>query len=977
MSEAGVHFEFYRHLQNAIDDDPHRGKRTYETIIPEYGENMAGFADLVLFDESNDPILVIEAKRPGDGSTNRDIDPYSPEVIRQAFDYAAEIGSSYFATFNGNRLVLFNTFEEGVPLLERSTKSYDIANVEKFADTLLDEIARLEAGETKWDSLDDAFIERIRTLHEIISPKIELALEDKLEVDEDFYQSFTTWANAQSIGYENEDRDDQQQVRERFAEEAAYLLVNKILFYKLLESAPAYSDDVRPLAVSIHRVREDLQDHFNDLIEAVDFEAIFEHDPIYSEIPLERVGSRIRGFIIELDDQDLSQFDSDVIGRIYEGVIPPDRRHDMGEYYTPPAITDLITRLTIDEANETILDPACGSGGFLVSAYHRKKGLLPVEQGSHERILDQIYGTDINRFPAHLSAINLAIQELSAYTENVHIEVSDFFQVAPDTMRFGREQASPAGSKTEDGMIREGVGGFDAVVGNPPYIRYQNIGDKDTVRSHLSTNVVDADYLSGFSDIYCYFITHSTQFLTEGGQLGFIVSDRWLDTQYGEDLQRFLLGNYKIRAVIRFDTQAFDDALVGSSVIIAEKCDDDIDRAEQRAKFLQVREQIGVDNVTSLVEQEIDTDELIVAEDYRLLATTQAALKDIKKWNLLYSAPPIYFDIVRGDGMAELQDVADLHTGKKVGGNPFFYRRKEEWEEMGLQQYTSPAIKASGQVNKIRFDDVTAEEWEVLDVLDLVEEALNDNHSFGDNKLTHTKNWLEKHGHKALLEYVSWGEDEEYHEHDRCERRDVWFCIDDARQYRPPLVIPQFLWRANRVLWNEAEAFVDWQFHVLNPHDDIENELLCGILNSRVVWLARELEGRQAGGEGMTRSELRLYEAKQLSIPDPRQMTENQQREIIEAVESLIDAEDHIEGDSILELTEAERDELDRAVLSTIGLEERLDEVKQAVQTLLEIRERGAGEETEVLVERDSDEVEVIELEGVSMARESATLDDF
>jgi type I restriction-modification system DNA methylase subunit len=972
MSEAGVHFDFYRHLQNTIDDTPQRGARTYERIVPEYSQDIDGRADLVVFD-TDEPVLVIEAKRP-DGDSGRDIDPYSPIVIRQAHGYASELGTPFFATYNGERLVLFNTHEEGVPLLKRSTKSYDIGNVEAFASTLLDEIDRLEAGRTQWDSLDDAFIERVRSLHEQLTPELRAALTEQLDRAE-FRESFVEWAGAQGIEYGDMAEDRQQEVRERFAEEGAYLLVNKLIFYKILESARAYSGEVRPLAIRENHARADLETYFEEVVTNVDFEAVFEHDTIYSEIPLTRVGQRISEFIGELDSQDLTQFDTDVIGRIYEGVIPPDRRHDMGEYYTPPAITNLITRLTIDDANETVLDPACGSGGFLVSTYHRKQGLLPVEQGSHERILDHIYGIDINRFPAHLSAINLAIQELSAYTENVHIEVRDFFDVAPDTMRFSREQASPSGSDTESGMINEGVGGFDVVIGNPPYIRYQNIGDRDRIRSHLNT--VDAEYLSGFSDIYCYFITHSTQFLSENGRLGFIVSDRWLDTQYGEDLQQFLLENYKIRAVIRFDTQAFDDALVGSSVIIAEKCDNPTDRMEKMVKFLQVREQIGVDKVASLVEQEIDTDELIISEDYRLLATTQGALSDIKKWNLLYSAPPIYFDVIRCSGVTELQDVADLHTGKKVGGNPFFYKRKEEWEELGLQQYTSPAIKASGQVNKIRFDDVTAEEWEVLDVLDLVQKALSDDHSFGDSKLTHTKNWLGQNDHKSLLEYVNWGEDEEYHKHDRCERRDVWFCIDDIKQYRPSLVIPQFLWRANRVLWNDAEAFVDWQFHVLNPHNDTDNKLLCGILNSRVVWLARELEGRQAGGAGMTRSELRLYEAKQLSIPDPRQMTEDQQREIVEAVENLIEVEDQVGGELTLEMIEDERDELDNAVLSAIGLEERLGEVKQAVQTLLEIRERGAGKETQVLIERESAEPEVIELEGVSMARESATLDDF
>jgi len=195
MSEAGIHFDFYFHLRGAIENDPQRGQRTYARVEPEYGQDIDGYADLVLFDTSDDPVLVIEAKRP-DGASGRDIDPYAPAVIKQAHGYASQLGSPYFATFNGDRLVLFNTHEEGVPLLKRSTKSYDIGDVKPFADTLLDEIARLEADRISWDSLDDAFIERVRTLHELLAPELEDALATELDADSEFRESFVEWATA-------------------------------------------------------------------------------------------------------------------------------------------------------------------------------------------------------------------------------------------------------------------------------------------------------------------------------------------------------------------------------------------------------------------------------------------------------------------------------------------------------------------------------------------------------------------------------------------------------------------------------------------------------------------------------------------------------------------------------------------------------------------------------------------------------------
>ncbi len=60
MSEAGVHFELYRYLENAIDDEPNRGNRTYQAVAPEFGDGIQGYADLVLFDSTDEPVLVIE-----------------------------------------------------------------------------------------------------------------------------------------------------------------------------------------------------------------------------------------------------------------------------------------------------------------------------------------------------------------------------------------------------------------------------------------------------------------------------------------------------------------------------------------------------------------------------------------------------------------------------------------------------------------------------------------------------------------------------------------------------------------------------------------------------------------------------------------------------------------------------------------------------------------------------------------------------
>src|SRR2546428_11901758 len=85
--EAEIHFELYRHLSNTIEDEPTIRGVTFSRVVPEHPVN-SGQADIVVFDSRERPFLVIEAKRLlSGGRYDRNVDPYSPKVIDQAFRY--------------------------------------------------------------------------------------------------------------------------------------------------------------------------------------------------------------------------------------------------------------------------------------------------------------------------------------------------------------------------------------------------------------------------------------------------------------------------------------------------------------------------------------------------------------------------------------------------------------------------------------------------------------------------------------------------------------------------------------------------------------------------------------------------------------------------------------------------------------------------------------------------------------------------
>ena len=129
----------------------------------------------------------------------------------------------------------------------------------------------------------------------------------------------------------------------------------------------------------------------------------------------------------------------------------------------------------------------------------------------------------------------------------------------------------------------------------------------------------------------------------------------------------------------------------------------------------------------------------------------------------------------------------------------------------------------------------------------------------------------------------------------------------------------------------------------------------------------------------MTRLQTMVYETKQLPVLDPDELGSEDQEQILDAFDELLEREKELEdpepGDK-----EEERDQLDLAILTALGVEDSLDELKEAVRNLVRSREMAAGQHTSVLVERmrrASEEGEAIELPGVAEARESTTLDDF
>ncbi len=338
-----------------------------------------------------------------------------------------------------------------------------------------------------------------------------------------------------------------------------------------------------------------------------------------------QIGVTILGHIFENSVSDLEG----MLGR------RDTRRKRDGIYYTPRHVTRYICRRTIvpylsrsgyasgprdlvaeyagdlDELDRRldgirILDPACGSGAFLIEAAttlleihdemrrHREAagsgngsdgGSAAASGAAGRGTLDQsiydararriaaecLYGIDIN--PQSVEIARLSLFLLTASAGESLPDLSSRI-VAADSI------VPAAGRDWEDmfaGVFSGDNPGFSAIVGNPPYVRQEAIrGDKGAMQLRRHPRRAPLDLPDGFeiprnSDLSAYFYVHSIARLRRGGRLGFISSDGWMRAGYGAALQRVLLDNTAIDTVAAADFKVFGDADVNTAVVVAER----------------------------------------------------------------------------------------------------------------------------------------------------------------------------------------------------------------------------------------------------------------------------------------------------------------------------------------------------------------------------------------------------------------------
>jgi len=345
-------------------------------------------------------------------------------------------------------------------------------------------------------------------------------------------------------------------------------------------------------------------------------------------------------------------------GRIFHALMPKNIRKLMAAFYTRPQSADILTQLSVNKWTDTVLDPACGSGTILVSAYRKKAELQQearIDRNTHKQFCEkEIFGADIMPFAVHLTTANLAAMDPATTIKKTQIIQGDSLDLSLGDTRAGYQQRlfrPIAKGKDMNGEEYEvTLERMDSVLMNPPFTKVER-----GIRKFVNMSRYNAD-VGGDASLWTHFIMLANEFLKDRGTYGAVLPVSVLRGHETEKVRRFLFTKmtplYIVKATLNYgfsESSEYRDVL-----FIARKAPPP---PEHRVKFCLIKHDVNSttwDQARYIAEQ-LRTVDRSRAKDFDIESFTMAEL--LTKKSLMsyigvidYSHRDLFLSFIRNAG---------------------------------------------------------------------------------------------------------------------------------------------------------------------------------------------------------------------------------------------------------------------------------------------------------------------------------------
>lgn len=471
-------------------------------------------------------------------------------------------------------------------------------------------------------------------------------------------------------------------------------------------------------------------------------------------------------------------------------------RKARGAFFTPVPVARFVADWAVRHPEHAVLEPSCGEAVFLHEVGRR---------GGHR---GPLVGVEI-----HADSAAHAENSLRAGGIDATIHARDFF------------------SHAEFGV-------YDAVVGNPPYVRYQDFAGESRARARQAALRAGVT-LSNLASSWAAFTVHSALHLKPGGRLGLVLPAELLSVNYAAGVRQFLMDHFGAVSLVLFDERVFPGVLEEVVLLLADGYAADGGRGAEHMQLAQVRDAAGLARLTG---------------SRRWIPPANGA-----KWSAGLMSPAGFaaFDaVVRSEAFTVLEAWGDTTLGMVTGSNRFFTLSPAKVQALALSETDVLPLSPPGSRH--------------LRGLGMTQQALHTLGTAGQSTFLFRPPGEPS---PAAWHYIHSGEDLDVHQAYKCRVRTPWWRVPYLRP--ADLFLTYMNADTPRLTTNRAQAHHLNSVHGVYLRGDLRqlgmNLLPLASLNS-VTLLGAETVGRAYGG-GMLKIEPR--EADVLPVPSPELVRRN------------------------------------------------------------------------------------------------------